>query len=372
MYRPWHVAFRPCALRAFALPESAFACIRRGCRARTFTSTATSYNMFDPIRIKLQHWLDRNKPLAKNKISELGHRWNDFSGYADINALKEQVEVKAERLKTLQQEKDAAKEVYIQAVSDRSVSQRRVNDLLSRKSTWRDSDLMEYTSLLHSEHSHAKAEEQSQLEYERAEDNMQRGFDDLMRSVMRRYHEEHIWSDRVRSISTYVSVGLGALNVLVFILALFIVEPYKRRRLAQTLESRLLSGEEAARHRMHATMMSVDERLADIESSVCPPPTAAGVRATDAPVASDAGAGTGRGVSASIQRARDIMKRGASFAWVSQVMHYLHICRAYMATAWANMIPFHTEQGAITHLAATTTGVMVGSVLSYVLYLALV
>ena len=43
-----------------------------------------------------------------------------------------------------------------------------------------------------------------------------------------------------------------------------------------------------------------------------------------------------------------------------------------MATAWANMIPFHMEQGAITHLAATTTGVMVGSVLSYVLYLALV
>ena len=100
---------------------------------------------------------------------------------------------------------------------------------------------------------------------------MQRGFDDLMRSVMRRYHEEHLWSDRVRSISTYVSVGLGILIVRVFILALFFVEPFKRRRLAQTLETRLLTSEDAFRERMQTVLVSVDERLANMESMLSLP-----------------------------------------------------------------------------------------------------
>lgn len=116
------------------------------------------------------------------------------------------------RLKELQEEKNLAKSIYIQAVADRSAAQRRTSDLLTRKPSWNDADLVEYTKLLHSEHSLAKAEEQSEQKYEEAEGAMHRGFDDLMRSVMNRYHEEHLWSDRVRSVSTYVSVGLAILN----------------------------------------------------------------------------------------------------------------------------------------------------------------
>jgi hypothetical protein len=58
-------------------------------------------------------------------------------------------------------------------------------------------------------------------------------------AVKRRYHEEQVWSDKIRSASTYGSLAVLALNLVVFVLAIFIVEPWKRRRLAQTFEKRI-------------------------------------------------------------------------------------------------------------------------------------
>ena len=54
-----------------------------------------------------------------------------------------------------------------------------------------------------------------------------------------RYHEEQLWSDKLRSFSTYVSVSVMVANLLVFVTAIVFVEPYKRKRLAQTFEERV-------------------------------------------------------------------------------------------------------------------------------------
>lgn len=54
-----------------------------------------------------------------------------------------------------------------------------------------------------------------------------------------RYHEEQLWSDKLRSFSTYVSVSVMVANLLVFITAIVFVEPYKRKRLALTFEERV-------------------------------------------------------------------------------------------------------------------------------------
>ena len=308
---------------------------------------SSSSHVLGRWRHKLHLWIEHTKPVAKDKLIEWNHKWNDYSGYAEINALKEQVQRQSDRLSELQHNKNVAKMVYLQAVSDRSASQRRINDLLSRKSSWKDDDLTEYTTLLHSEHNHVRAEERSQLEYERTESEMQRGFDDLMRSVMRRYHEEHLWSDRVRSISTYVSVGLGILNVMVFILALFFVEPFKRRRLAQTLETRLLTSEDAFRERMQTVLVSVDERLANMESMLSLP---------DAPQSSTA---------------HSIPKLGTNFLWVSDIFSWLSICGTYVAKVW-NQVNVFTAPQELARITATSTGVVIGGVFSYLLLLLII
>ena len=51
-------------------------------------------------------------------------------------------------------------------------------------------------------------------------------------------------------------------------LALLFVEPYKRRKLAQTLETRFIIGEEASREQMQATVAAIEERLAFMERAL--------------------------------------------------------------------------------------------------------
>jgi sensitive to high expression protein 9 len=60
-----------------------------------------------------------------------------------------------------------------------------------------------------------------------------------MRTILARYHEEQVWSDKIRSASTYGSLVALGLNMAIFILAIMVVEPWKRRRLAQTFEKKI-------------------------------------------------------------------------------------------------------------------------------------
>lgn len=60
-----------------------------------------------------------------------------------------------------------------------------------------------------------------------------------MRAILNRYHEEQVWSDKIRSASTYGSLLALGINVVVFVVAIVLVEPYKRRRLAETFEKRI-------------------------------------------------------------------------------------------------------------------------------------
>jgi sensitive to high expression protein 9 len=60
-----------------------------------------------------------------------------------------------------------------------------------------------------------------------------------MRTILARYHEEQVWSDKIRSASTYGSLAALGLNMVIFILAIIVVEPWKRRRLAQTFERKI-------------------------------------------------------------------------------------------------------------------------------------
>lgn len=71
------------------------------------------------------------------------------------------------------------------------------------------------------------------------EEGVEREFTELMRVILNRYHEEQVWSDKIRSASTYGSLTVLGLNMFIFILAIIVVEPWKRRRLAATFEKKL-------------------------------------------------------------------------------------------------------------------------------------
>lgn len=132
-----------------------------------------------------------------------------------------------------------AKTRHEQAVSQRSTSQRAVNDLLQRKSSWTDEDLIRFTSIVREDHLVEQEEARARIAVEEAEDAVEKEFSKLMRSILDRYHEEQVWSDKIRSASTYGQLAALGLNLLVFVLAIIVVEPWKRKRLAQTFEKKI-------------------------------------------------------------------------------------------------------------------------------------
>jgi sensitive to high expression protein 9 len=114
-----------------------------------------------------------------------------------------------------------------------------VNELLQRKSSWTDNDVSAFTSLVRSDHQLEQHEVATKAKVSENEDALDREFGELMRAILARYHEEQVWSDKIRSASTYGSMMVLGVNVVVFLLAIVVVEPWKRRRLAQTFEKKV-------------------------------------------------------------------------------------------------------------------------------------
>ena len=167
-----------------------------------------------------------------------------------------------ERINVARQAARKAKTAYEEAVVQRSNSQREVNDLLQRKNTWVDNDVVRFTNLVRQDHLYEQEELRAKSAVNEAEDGVEREFSQLMRTILARYHEEQVWSDKIRSASTYGSLAALGLNMFVFILAILIVEPWKRRRLAQTFERKVEELNEESEMRLDASMQAIRQQFA--------------------------------------------------------------------------------------------------------------
>jgi len=136
-----------------------------------------------------------------------------------------------------------------------------VNELLQRKSSWTDADVSAFTSLVRSDHQLEQHEVATKAKVAENEDALDREFGELMRAILARYHEEQVWSDKIRSASTYGSMMVLGVNVVVFILAIMVVEPWKRRRLAQTFEKKVEEMAAEMQALVESGSAKLDERL---------------------------------------------------------------------------------------------------------------
>lgn len=144
-----------------------------------------------------------------------------------------------EDLNTKRAEAKAAKHEYEHAVLTRSTSQQNVNNLLERKHSWTDNDVAEFTRLVRSDHASRHAVTTTSQDLKQSEVEVDKAFTALMQSILERYHEEQVWSDKIRSVATWANIVALAANLIVFVGAMAFVEPWKRRRLVQGLEERM-------------------------------------------------------------------------------------------------------------------------------------
>ncbi|KAH8104500.1 Mdm33 family-domain-containing protein [Cristinia sonorae] len=216
----------------------------------TESSASAKERRIEEFKQILKDWTERTSTVIRRRaddytaraastFAQLGSELNKVTGYGEIDLLKKRVVAQERLIDAARQEAREAKAEYDKAVLQRANSQREVNDLLQRKSNWTDEDVSRFTSLVRQDHLFEQNEARAKAHAALTEGKVEREFSELMRVILNRYHEEQIWSDKIRSASTYGSLTVLGLNLLVFIMAILFVEPWKRKRLAQTFEKKV-------------------------------------------------------------------------------------------------------------------------------------
>ncbi|ORY82153.1 mitochondrial distribution and morphology family 33, partial [Protomyces lactucae-debilis] len=175
----------------------------------------------------------------QESLAAAGQRLNDATGYSSIEAQKRRIEEQESIVFTAIERVSQAKDQYDASIKLRSNSQREVNELLQRKSTWIQSDLERFTTLFRSDHSNALKEEECKASLEQAELDLEKVRSKLSTMILTRYHEEQIWSDKIRRVSTWGTWALMGINIILFVFVQLALEPWKRQRLVARFEDRL-------------------------------------------------------------------------------------------------------------------------------------
>lgn len=153
-----------------------------------------------------------------------------------------------------------AKRAYEEAIETRSNTQRGINELLQRKHLWTGEDVTKFTELYRLEHSHSQAEAVAKETYQASEKQMDREYMELARSIMERYHEEQLWSDKIRSVSTYGTWALMVVNLMLFVAVQTVFEPRKRKRLTDRFEELLVAKVNEEEEKFKHVFESLDEK----------------------------------------------------------------------------------------------------------------
>jgi len=120
------------------------------------------------------------------------------------------------------------------------MSQREVNELLQRKHAWSSTDLERFTLLYRNDHANEVAETETAQALSASEREAEEAAAQLSKSILSRYHEEQVWSDKIRRMSTWGTWGLMGVNVLLFLVFQILVEPWRRKRLVKGFEDKVV------------------------------------------------------------------------------------------------------------------------------------
>ncbi|KAI1455987.1 Mdm33 family-domain-containing protein [Annulohypoxylon moriforme] len=192
---------------------------------------------------QLSAFMDR----AQTTLFAASQRINDLTGYSGIEVLKSQISALESSLATAQATLHAARSAYKTAVSSRSATQREVTTLLARQKTWTPADFERFTALYRQDYELEASVLEKAAELEDAEREAERLGRELSAGILSRYHEEQIWSDKIRRMSTWGTWGLMGVNILLFLVLQFGAEPWRRRRLVKGFEEKVREAMEEER-----------------------------------------------------------------------------------------------------------------------------
>lgn len=184
---------------------------------------------------KLEFYLDS----LQETIFTATRALNDVTGYSGIQKLRKSIELMEGTLEETRSDLKTLKDRYAMAIEERTTSQRELNELLQRKNVWTPEELEKFTQLYKNDAMNLQKEQKLKREVSEMEDKHEKLNDDLYRAILTRYHEEQIWSDKIRRTSTWGTFLLMSVNIVLFLIFQLLLEPWKRRRLTNSFEDKV-------------------------------------------------------------------------------------------------------------------------------------
>ncbi|KAF2083513.1 hypothetical protein K490DRAFT_51480 [Saccharata proteae CBS 121410] len=186
---------------------------------------------------KFNAWLDELLPKLATATQKLNH----YTGtdYTGIEALRKEIKQQESLVRSHRQRVKDAKAAVDEALAQQSSSQKEVVGLLERKHSWSAADLERYMSLIRSEHLNEQAVRTAKETVVAEERSLEEARAQLEKRERTQYHEEQIWSDTIRRNSTWVTFGLMGVNILLLLVQLVIMEPWRRRRMVREIRNAL-------------------------------------------------------------------------------------------------------------------------------------
>ena len=172
--------------------------------------------------------------LASQQINT--YTGTDFSG---IEALRNEIVAQEKQVKARHAAVTAQKDKHMEAHVKQASSQKEIVSLLERKSSWLQSDLERYMTLVRSEHLDEQAVQKAKEDLAEAERDLEDTRAMLEKLERKQYHEEQIWSDTIRRNSTWVTIGLMGVNIFLLLAQIIFFEPYRRRKIVREMKEAL-------------------------------------------------------------------------------------------------------------------------------------
>ncbi|TQS35968.1 hypothetical protein Golomagni_03596 [Golovinomyces magnicellulatus] len=212
---------------------------------------------------RFSHLMDR----IQGNIFTASQRINDITGYSGIEILKDRIRILEGSLQEAQTAVRTARLTYKATVTNRASTQREVTTLLARKDSWTPSDLERFTTLYRMDHSNEQAVQEATTQLANAEADVEQASSQLRNTILSRYHEEQIWSDKIRRMSTWGTWGLMGVNVLLFLVFQFGFEPWRRKRLIQGFENKVLEALEIDKKSKYPDNVDLDHAQSKIDAT---------------------------------------------------------------------------------------------------------
>lgn len=231
---------------------------------------------------KFSHFMDD----LQSRVLVASQTLSDLTGYSAIEAIKATNASLEADLARAQADLKRARQHYKAVNARRASTQREVTTLLARKDTWGPPDLERFTTMYRQDHELEAAVSEASSSLTEAEADEARLSQALNSGILRRYHEEQIWSDRIRRQSTWGTWGLMGVNILLFLVLQFVAEPWKRNRLMKGIAAEEKAALDAVRRELEEVRGAMTRREDDAAAAAAATAAAA---AASAAVVEDVG-----------------------------------------------------------------------------------